>query len=277
MFTLLNDVNRMSNCLQMFIFDLNTAYQRKLRYTFSLFLILMGLVAFGQKVTGVVMDKTSQQAIAGALVTYNGRSTESNVTGIFEISATKLDDTLRVVMIGYKPFALMMTKTNLILRIELESDVITLKDVNINSTHSFKKDSLANRSDYAKQFNYTPPKLKNVIGMPTGDRPAQLLSINLLTLVNYLTYKSTNDYKFKQVLIRDEREQYVDEKFNQGLVSRITDLRGDTLTTFLAQYRPIYQFVLKSTDYDMEVYIKDCHKKFEKEGFAIKELFVKQD
>jgi len=264
----------MPYCLQMFIFDVEKPYQAKLRYFFLLLLIIISTVASAQKITGVVLDKATQRAIAGATVTYKGHSTQSTVTGLFEIVADGPRDTLRVTMIGYKPFAVLITKTNLNPRAELETSVTTLRDVDITSTHSFKQDSLANRADYAKQFNYTPSKLRDVVGFNPGNGSYQLLSINVLTLINYLTYKSTNDYKFKKVLIRDEREQYVDEKFNRGLVSRITDLRGDTLSTFLARYRPTYQFALKSTEYDMEVFVRDCYKKFAADGFKVDSTFA---
>jgi hypothetical protein len=245
-----------------------------IKYLLLLLMILCGASASAQKITGVVLDKSTQQAIAGASVTFEGRTTGTNVMGIFEINARSVNDTLKVTETGYKPIAVLITKNNLNIRIELESSTISLNNVNIFGTHSFKLDSLANRDEYAKQFNYTPPKLKDVIGLPTGDRPGQLLSIDVLALVRYLTYKSTTDYKFKQVLIRDEHEQFVDEKFNRGNVSRITKMKGDTLLSFLATYRPTYEFVLKSTGYDMEIYIAQSFAKFKKDGFPIRNPFV---
>ena len=96
-----------------------------------------------------------------------------------------------------------------------------------------------------------------------------MISINLLTLVTALTKKSSPEYKFKQKLINDEHEHYVDEHFNKGIVAPITDLKGDTLKEFLTRYRPDYPFTLKSTVYDMEVYIKSSYDKFKHEGFPV--------
>jgi hypothetical protein len=39
------------------------------------------------------------------------------------------------------------------------------------------------------------------------------------------------------------------------------------------QYRPTYKFAHKATDYEMELYIKDCYKKFLKDGLNGVELF----
>ena len=81
-----------------------------------------------------------------------------------------------------------------------------------------------------------------------GDKqPGDIISINPLLLIAALSKKSTPEYKFKQMLISDEHEQYVDEHFNKGIVSQITGLQGDTLSAFLTQYRPTYEFVLKAT------------------------------
>jgi hypothetical protein len=41
----------------------------------------------------------------------------------------------------------------------------------------------------------------------------------------------------------------------------------------MVSYRPTYKFAHKATDYEMELYIKDCYKKFLKEGLK-RELFM---
>ncbi|HZY39005.1 MAG TPA: carboxypeptidase-like regulatory domain-containing protein [Mucilaginibacter sp.] len=248
-----------------------------MRYLLLAIVLCSGFAAFAQKISGMVIDKSSREPLAGALVSTGEKTVRTDKLGEFEINAPHPADSLKISAPGYKTLIIAISKTNEFITINLEPKITNLNEVTIYGDKSFKKDSLANRDEYTKQFHYTPPKLKDVVGFNPGSGTYQLLSINVLTLIDYLTYKSSPEYKFKQVLVRDEHEQYVDEKFNRGVVSRITDLKGDTLTTFLAQYRPTYQFVLKATDYDMEVYIKDCYKKFEKEGFTIKGPFVKQD
>src|ERR1700744_173475 len=107
-----------------------------MKHLLFLFMVLFGAVASAQKITGVVLDKTTQQAIAGAPVTFKGKTTGTNVMGLFEISATGLDDTLKVTTLGYKTYAVFITKDNLNIRIELEPNTIALHDVDIFGTHS---------------------------------------------------------------------------------------------------------------------------------------------
>jgi hypothetical protein len=244
-----------------------------MKYFLFTILLCPGFAAFGQKISGVVTDKSTGEPITGAFVNAGNTTARADKRGLFEIDLLHPSDSLKVSAMGYKTLIVAAGNTNEFLTVSLAPKITNLNEVTVYGSKSFKQDSLANRDEYTKQFSYTPPKLKDVVGFNPGSGTYQLLSINVLTLIDYLTYKSSPEYKFKQVLVRDEHEQYVDEKFNRGVVSRITDLKGDTLTSFLARYRPAYQFVLKATDYDMEVYIKDCYKKFEAAGFKVTNPF----
>ena len=248
-----------------------------MKYFLFAVMVFSGFAAFGQKISGMVIDKATRQPIVGALVNAEQVTVRTDKLGEFEIELTHPADSLKISALGYKIFYVPAGKPNVFLTIELEPKITDLKEVTIYGSKSFKKDSLANRADFQKQFNYKGPRVIDAFTGGGNYVPGQLISINVLLLVEALTKKSTPEYKFNKVLIRDEHEQYVDEHFNRGVVSRVTNLQGDTLRAFVVQYRPTYEFVLKATVYDMEVYIKDCYKKFEKDGFKINDPLVKQD
>ena len=231
--------------------------------------------SYGQKITGVVIDKTTKQPVYDALVSLCNAKTRTNVSGLFEVPATKKNDSLEVVCFGYESYRVAVDKKTNILRIELEPKVTKLNEVTIHGSRDFKKDSIDNRLAYAKQFNYKGPTVMDAFTGNPNKGPGELISINPLILIAALTKKSTPEYKFNKILVRDEHEQYIDEHFNKGIVSRITDLKGDTLSAFLIQYRPTYEFVKKSTEYDMEVYIKSCNKEFEKGSTLVSSPFSK--
>jgi len=249
----------------------------QMKYILAILFLAVSSVAAAQNVVGIVTDKTTAQPVIGATVAYGKLLTQTNRGGLFEFDGVKMNDTLKVTAIGYVPYTVLVTAANASQHIELIQKVNQLNQVNIFGTRNFTQDSLANRQDFAKQFNYQHPKLRDAISVNPGTRPDQLLTIDLLALVRALTYKSTNEYKFNTLLKKDEHEQYVDEHFNRGIVSHIVNLQGDTLSTFLVQYRPTYEFTLKATGYDMEFYIKDCYKKFEEGEFKISDPFVKGD
>lgn len=239
------------------------------KYLLLLFFLLSGINTYAQKVIGLVIDKVTKQPIPGVSINAEGVTVRTNQLGQFEITAPHPSDTLKITAIGYKTLFVAPGKPNILLTIELEPKINGLSEVTVRGDKSFKKDSLANRADFAPQFNYKGPR---VIDAFTGGNglnfyPGEFFSVNLLVLVQALTKKSTPEYKFNKILIRDEHEQFVDEKFNRGNVSRITGLKGDTLSVFLVLYRPTYELALKSTDYDMEVYIRERFNKFKENGF----------
>jgi hypothetical protein len=248
-----------------------------MKYLLLSIILFSGFAAFGQKISGMVIDKSSREPLAGALVSTGEKTVRTDKLGEFEINESYPADSLKISAPGYKTLIIAISKTNEFITVNLEPKITNLNEVTIYGDKSFKKDSLANRQDFAKQFNYKGPRVIDAFTGGGNYVPGQLISINVLLLVQALTKKSTPEYKFNKILLRDEHEQYVDEHFNRGSVSRVTSLHGDTLSVFLVEYRPSYEFVLKSTDYDMEVYIKDCCKKFQQEGFAMKGPFVKQD
>jgi hypothetical protein len=235
---------------------------------FLLICIAFCMPVYAQKVTGLVIDKATKQPISGAVVKAALVTARANPLGQFEIALAHPNDSLKITALGYQTLFVAAGKPNILLTIELTPKVNNLNEVTIIGDRSFKKDSLTNRADYARQFNYKGPRV--IDAFTNGSHfyyPGEFFSVNLLVLVQALTKKSTPEYKFNKLLIRDEHEQFVDEHFNRGIVSLITEMKGDTLAAFLLQYRPGYDFVKKSTDYDMEVYIRGCYKKFKNAGF----------
>jgi len=235
------------------------------RITYPLLLLCFCLNSYCQTITGLVINKTNKQPINNALVTLGTAKTYTNTLGMFEIPANNITDSLRITHFVYKP-VVVSAKTTAVLRIEMEPATISLDAVTIHGTRDFKQDSLDNRLAYARQFNYRAPQLKDAFSADANKQPGELLSINLLTVVDVLTKKSTPEYKFNKILLNDEHAAIVDHKFNRGNVGRITGLKDDTLSTFLVNYRPNYEFARKATDYDMEVYIRKCFKEFKQDG-----------
>ena len=240
-----------------------------IKYTLVLLIIAAGNCCFAQRITGTVTDKYTKLLITGAQVSLRALSTETDKSGSFTINAPAINDTIRVICFGYKPYSQLVDKETKTVKIELQPLSYILKPVVIhaNRNESFVKDSIANRVDYAKQFNYVGPKVMDAFKGSGIKQPGELISINPILLIAALIKKSTPEYKFHQKLIADEQDEYVARKFNSGIVFKITGLKGDTLATFLVNYRPGYDFAKKATAYDMISYIKDKYNEFSKAGF----------
>ncbi|WP_299590615.1 carboxypeptidase-like regulatory domain-containing protein [Mucilaginibacter sp.] len=240
-----------------------------------LFIFLIATTCcYGQHLKGKVVDKDTKLPVNGAIVTLGSKQAFTNSFGEFNI-ATSGNDSLKIACFGYKTYKTLVRNVMAAVHVELEPAKIVLKEVIIHSNREreFKKDSAENRSFYAKQFNYKGPTVMDAfVGKPLKN-PGELITIDVLGLARALTKKSTREYKFNKLLLRDEQADFVNQKLNHGLVAKVTGLKGDTLSAFMVSYRPHYKLAHKVTDYEMELYIKDCYKKFLKEGLKGEELF----
>ena len=74
----------------------------------------------------------------------------------------------------------------------------------------------------------------------------------------------------RERLLQQERDKYIDYKFNKALVRRLTALSGAELDSFMAIYRPPYEFILVTPEYDFQLYIKKAYAEFrQKKNFPV--------
>ncbi|WP_205510199.1 carboxypeptidase-like regulatory domain-containing protein [Longitalea arenae] len=139
------------------------------------------------------------------------------------------------------------------LDISLPVAVDSLASVTVRQP-SYRMDSLANRAEYKKVFDYDP-----VLASAPGSGFGLGISFDLL----FNTRKIRSMEKLKARLEREEREKYVDHRFTKALVKRITGLRSPALDTFMIQYRPSYEQLKNfETEYEYYQYIKTFSKYF---------------
>src|SRR6202000_1287895 len=93
----------------------------------------------------------------------------------------------------------------------------------------YRYDSLANRDEYRKVFEYEPEYLTSSGGF------------NLDMLFN--AKKNRQMQALQRRLIEQEQDKYIDYRFNRNLVRRLTGLQRPALDTFMRLYRPSYQFI----------------------------------
>lgn len=113
---------------------------------------------------------------------------------------------------------------------------------------SYRMDSLANRAEYRKAFDYDP----NYLGA-AGSGFGMGIGFDLI----FNAKKIKRMERFKARLEREERDKYVDHRFTKALVKRITGLTPPALDSFMVEYRPSYEQLQSfETDYEYYSYIK---------------------
>lgn len=227
-------------------------------FLFSLlFLTVKPAAAQWFKIKGTVYDSSRNYSIELVTVlSTSGKGTFTNADGHYEIEVRETDS----IWFSYlnKPtikFPVLKIANPFAFDISLKVNVTVLKEVKVRQ-RNYKQDSLQNRQDYAKVFNYQKARLSpSVSGLGVG--------FDLDEIINMFRFRRNRSMlSFQKRLLAQEQEKSVDHRFSKALVRRLTLLTGNELDSFMMIYRPSYQFTLLTSDYDFQEYIKIAFERF---------------
>lgn len=137
--------------------------------------------------------------------------------------------------------------------ISLHVPVSELREVRV-IPRNYKMDSLQNRKDYAKVFDYRKPGI-SINRAPYSGQPG--VGIDLNQLIGMFQFKKNRRMlAFQQRLITEEQEKFIDHRFTKALVRKITNTTGERQADFMKKYRPSYEFLTIASDYELAEYIK---------------------
>jgi len=123
---------------------------------------------------------------------------------------------------------------------------------------NYRMDSLQNRQDYQKIFDYKKPGL-------TLTSPSSGLGVgfDLDAIINVFRFqKNRRMLAFQKRLVEEEEDNFIDHRFNRSIVKKITRFDGNELDSFMVRYRPSFEFTKITTDYEFYDYIKLAAKEF---------------
>ena len=223
------------------------------------------------KLRGTVYDSTKTYPVIGvSVLTSSGKGTATDSYGQYEIDVTETDSIwfsyLNKPTIKY-PVKKISDASRFDIAIHI--NVPVLKEV-IVKPRNYKMDSIQNRIDYAKAFDWQKPKLRGIssgeLGSPAG------FDINAI-IEMFQFRKNKSNAAFRERLLAEEREKFIDHRFNKALVLRLTGLIGDARDSFMQYCRPSYEFCLYTGEYDFQFFIKKCYEAYLKksEGWLRKE------
>jgi len=212
-------------------------------------------------IKGTVFDSSRLHAMPYVTVnSTSGISTFTNTNGDYKLELTE-NDSIWFSYLG-KPtikFPVRTIQNPQQFDISLQVNITTLKEVKVRQ-RNYRQDSLQNRLDYAKIFNFEKPKLK-VVSPEYGAG----VGFDLDEIINIFRFKrNRNMLSFQNRLLQEERDKFIDYRFNKALVRRLTKLNGAALDSFMFLFRPSYTFTITSGDYDFQLYIKESFERFQK-------------
>lgn len=227
-------------------------YLRYLIAWLTVALILFNQSAMAQvDVSGTVYDRSQLFVLPGVSVLgTSGRGTMTDSVGHYSIRLAPNDSIyfsylgkfthkypVKGVMPGYP------LDISLMVRIDSLPLVVVKPKL-------YRYDSLENRDEYRKAFDYQPDDY-----IVSGSNGGVGLNLDML----FGARKNRQMLSLQRRLIEEEHDKYVDHRFNKTLVRRITGLQRPALDTFMRLYRPTYEFIQNfDNDYDYYKYIKDA-------------------
>ena len=151
------------------------------------------------------------------------------------------------------------TAFDISLRIKVREKYKLLNPVTV-FTNSYQRDSTENREEYSKAFGGQRPGIHSdyIPGGPAG--------LDLDALIGmFQKRKNQENLAFRNRLIQQEEDNYVDYRFSAKTISRVTGLKGDELEKYKKLYRPTYLFIVTSSLTDFYEYILNTSYAFKKQ------------
>ncbi len=214
-------------------------------------------ITFGQlTVTGTVYDSTKTIPVKDVTIkSSNGTVAVTDSTGRYTI-VTSDKDSLTFIYQD-KPTAKFAVKQipyigafDISLHVRVAEKFRTLKEVKVYAKN-YRQDSIANREEYARYFNYKKPGISLSTDANTGAAGADLNEF-----INVFRFKRNRQLrKLQERLVEQEQEHYIDYRFNKTTVRRITKLEGEELDEFMQVYRPDFAFTQQSSVVEFYQYI----------------------
>ena len=234
---------------------------------FTSFVIHQQLAAQTMKLRGTIYDYFSKKPLDAVTIrTVSGSNTISDSTGKFIIPVTTKDS----IWFSYfskntikYPVDTIRDLSNF--EIALYVDVAWLPEVRVRNSN-YKLDSIQNRNEYAKVFNFKKPGLSINSSSPSTYVPGSVTAgLDLDELINMFRFKRNRQLLTMQNrLIQQEEEKYVNHRFTKFLVSQLTSLKGNTLDSFMTLSKPSYELLITMNDLELGYYIQQFYAIFQK-------------
>ncbi|MBN9296483.1 MAG: hypothetical protein J0I41_05695 [Filimonas sp.] len=237
------------------------------KYNLILLFFVFPSLANAQTTTieGRVTDFENRRPLeAVAVITTAGKGTITDSLGRFSMQVNKKDS----VYFSYlgkntRPMPADTIANSPAFELGLHIDSRWLPSVTVKN-RSYTMDSIQNRRDYEKYFNFKKPGIALSSNPPSTYTNGSLtVGLDLDEFINMFRFKRNRSLALlQQRLLQDEQDKYINHRFTKLFVRKLTGLEGEQQETFMKIYRPQYDVLLQMNDLELGYYIEICYKKF---------------
>jgi hypothetical protein len=238
------------------------------RISFFIILMLFGLSKISAQTTtisGVVYDISGRRPIEAVIVFSNSNHAFTDSLGRYSINV-RTNDSLWFSLFGKTthkyPIDTIEDLHNFNVMIHVAG--FDLPEVRVRNSY-YKLDSIQNRIDYAKYFNYQAPGIKLSSGQQLFGANGLTIGFDLDEIINMFRVKRNRNLQFLQKrLVSQEQEKYVGYRFTKRFVIKLTHLEGEKLERFMNFCRPSYEVLGLLNDLELGYYIEKKFEEFKK-------------
>jgi hypothetical protein len=209
-------------------------------------------------VSGIVYDISGRRPIEAVIVNSNSNHAITDSLGRY-IIMVKLKDSISFSLFGKStqkyPIDTVEDIHNFNVMIHVTG--VDLPEVRVRNSY-YKMDSIQNRNDYAKYFNYQVPGLKLSNNQQLFNTSGGLtIGFDLDEIINMFRVKRNRNLQFLQKrLISQEQEKYVNHRLTKKFVQKLTKLDGEALIKFMEYCKPSYEILGLLNDLELGEYVQ---------------------
>jgi len=208
-------------------------------------------------ISGIVYDISGRMPIEAVMVSSKFSRTQTDSLGRYLITI-QAKDSLTFSLFGKstQKFGLDQIEDQRNFNIMIHVTGFDLPEVRVRNSY-YRYDSIQNRMDYAKYFNYEPPGLKLSNQQNFFGNGGVTIGFDVNEIINMFRFKRNRNLQFLQNrLIYQEQEKYINYRFTKRFVQKLTKLDGPRLNVFMEYCKPSYPTLALLHDLELGYFIQ---------------------
>lgn len=219
-------------------------------------------------ISGTVFDISARRPLeAVAVISTSGKGTVTDSMGRYTILVNE-KDSIWFSLIGKSTMKYPVDTISNTDRfnVMLHLRAFDLPEVTVRNSY-YKFDSIQNRRDNAKGFDFRKPTLR-LSSNPNYNPGGLTVGFDINEIINMFRVKrNTSLLHLQRRLIMQEQEKYVSRRFTKPFVRKITKLSSPDLDSFMVRYRPDYETVLRLNDLELGYLVQKSYEQYRSERY----------